>query len=67
MELTELRGCDVLGLLMPKSEGMKIPRKMVERYGFGVFVNYPQDEFIEAYLDEFGEDEFVKKPLEKAR
>ena len=33
---------------MPKKEGMKIPKEMIEKYGYGVGINYPMDEFLEA-------------------
>ena len=55
--------------IMPTCEGMKIPKEMVERYGFGIFTNYPKDEFIEEYIKEFGEHpiELERERLKSAR
>lgn len=52
---------NAFGDVEPKREGLRIPRRMVEEYGFGVFVNYPHDEFKQASLEEFGEYPVVKE------
>ena len=44
------------GLMTPKYEGMRIPKKIIELYGCGVGVEYPQEDFKKYYLEEFGEE-----------
>jgi hypothetical protein len=49
--------------MTPKAEGMRIPRQMVETYGYGCFVNYPYDEFVAAHMEEFNEHPFPDKKV----
>lgn len=51
----------MIGDLAPKKEGMKIPKDMVKKYGFGVGVWYPYDEFVESHIKEFGEHPYENR------
>jgi len=65
MTLTREREVLPLGSITPKMEGMTIPKKMVELYGFGVGVNYPHDDFVRASREEFGVYPYIVEEITK--
>jgi hypothetical protein len=50
--------------IIPKAEGMRIPEKIIKKYGFGVFINYPKDEFVGEYIAEFGTDNLINQLMQ---